>query len=958
MTSNISLPHSTFLDLVAYRQTTAATVDEAYNLNPAKDIAFIDPNPMFRFAIVIDRTQDPSSFLSQNWAQRQKALASLNQSGDLWKVYGADTVKYNAIVNTLKNSYGITVLDSTNSNYVSSAASHTIWIEVNSSQFKNLFGQEAHANLINGTTPLIFWNGALSLPSNWNVTGVWLDALPPTPSQNLAGDASATLSNGVQSIGNNVATSLDQFEKYPQKISAMYNFPLAGNDIKTSPIGLIETQIGTALEPGETSSFTNLLRDYLTTAGLTGTGKVTTQGGNAQIWKEDDASERSLDVGVVASINPNSDLKLYVGGGPQATIYTSYQSAFFDSTNAPSVISSSFTDTACSSPGSPFYNAYRQLFIDSVLANKTVLVSSGDSGSGGQRLNGLTNVMQSDQGAYSLSVGGTSLSNLNAATNDQTLSSVVTGAYLGDKAILWQLIAGGLKSTPQNLQQDQIFFESVWNNLYVNNYNIEGMANAVAQPGFGYFSNSLASGGVNTAEPTPSYQIQYGLTPTTSDALPQSGKGIPDVSANAGGNTFYKAPSANMAGTSISAGTSASTPLWAALISQIDTIFNDQGLPNLGYANDLLYIAAAVAPAAFNDVVQGNNLSSMSTGYSYTSNGQNINPTGFSYNASPGYDLATGLGSPNGLLLARALTAVAQAQMYSHAPPVASENFGYLSQSAVNQTLLVQNELNGLAASAFSNNGLVALPEGRSTYAWTSRFAQQSLQKDFDPALIKLFDGFSQGSDKTVSLDAGFYMSVSSSNYLSPLYQNQITNDYGFISYGSSAGDVVIARPVAIAQTAGGLDNQNALVRLRQASSDNLQLEIYRVDDLNGSINNVLPGANGYENLANQRAYKDPNGNVLINGPGYGNYSQIQIAGVNADDILAMKLINLTTHENFWVFSKANEKSSSGEGVTHLWNYGLNTWGWESTGGGGDRDYNDLIVGIDFTSLSGSGYLA
>ena len=43
--------------------------------------------------------------------------------------------------------------------------------------------------------------------------------------------------------------------------------------------------------------------------------------------------------------------------------------------------------------------------------------------------------------------------------------------------------------------------------------------------------------------------------------------------------------------------------------------------------------------------------------------------------------------------------------------------------------------------------------------------------------------------------------------------------------------------------------------------------------------------------------------------------------------------------------------------VGHLWNYGLNTWGWEDTFGGGDRDFNDLIVQLDFTSTSGHGWL-
>jgi len=32
--------------------------------------------------------------------------------------------------------------------------------------------------------------------------------------------------------------------------------------------------------------------------------------------------------------------------------------------------------------------------------------------------------------------------------------------------------------------------------------------------------------------------------------------------------------------------------------------------------------------------------------------------------------------------------------------------------------------------------------------------------------------------------------------------------------------------------------------------------------------------------------------------------------------------------------------------------------GFEYTFGGGDRDFNDTIVGLDFTSASGSGWLA
>ena len=38
-------------------------------------------------------------------------------------------------------------------------------------------------------------------------------------------------------------------------------------------------------------------------------------------------------------------------------------------------------------------------------------------------------------------------------------------------------------------------------------------------------------------------------------------------------------------------------------------------------------------------------------------------------------------------------------------------------------------------------------------------------------------------------------------------------------------------------------------------------------------------------------------------------------------------------------------------------NYGHNTWGWEDTRGGGDHDFNDLVVQLDFTSNTGHGWL-
>ena len=94
-----------------------------------------------------------------------------------------------------------------------------------------------------------------------------------------------------------------------------------------------------------------------------------------------------------------------------------------------------------------------------------------------------------------------------------------------------------------------------------------------------------------------------------------------------------------------------------------------------------------------------------------------------------------------------------------------------------------------------------------------------------------------------------------------------------------------------------------------------------------------------------------------VTGPGYGNYGEARIKGVNAGNIVALHLTNATTGDSYWAFASANEKVD-GKNVTHLISYGLNTYGWEAGRNGGDHDDNDLIVGIDFTSGAGHALIA
>jgi kumamolisin len=101
-------------------------------------------------------------------------------------------------------------------------------------------------------------------------------------------------------------------------------------------------------------------------------------------------------------------------------------------------------------------------------------------------------------------------------------------------------------------------------------------------------------------------------------------RGVPDVAGDADPETGYEV---RVDGTdTVIGGTSAVAPLWAALLARI----NASSGKTAGFVNPLLYPDAQ----ACRDVTQGNN-------------GE--------YAAKPGWDACTGLGSPNGSVLARLL---------------------------------------------------------------------------------------------------------------------------------------------------------------------------------------------------------------------------------------------------------------------------------------------------------------
>ena len=192
--------------------------------------------------------------------------------------------------------------------------------------------------------------------------------------------------------------------------------------------------------------------------------------------------------------------------------------------------------------------------------------------------------------------------------------------------------------------------ESVWN--------VDNLCNRSANEGnhSGFFwcaETGAGGGGSSQFWGRPNYQSGRGITNpnttygngTTQCALAAKGtpcREVPDVSANADPYTGYAEYCTGSAATPFSVcatiggtpagwfgigGTSLSSPLWSAVIADHDGLWHHR----VGNANPLLYLLYNTdANGFFNDI----------TGVDQTTNNNGLFPT------TPGYDLATGIGTP------------------------------------------------------------------------------------------------------------------------------------------------------------------------------------------------------------------------------------------------------------------------------------------------------------------------
>jgi subtilase family serine protease len=160
-------------------------------------------------------------------------------------------------------------------------------------------------------------------------------------------------------------------------------------------------------------------------------------------------------------------------------------------------------------------------------------------------------------------------------------------------------------------------------------------------------ATGAGGGGVSISHAMPSYQSG---APSSLNVINSHSSGsqcgapsgsycreVPDVSADADPYTgyliYYEGSWTGIGGTS------AAAPLWAAFTALVDASSSCAG-KSIGFANPLLYNAAASAYSSdFTDVTSGNN--------DYTPDLY----AGGLYPAGTGYDMASGLGSPDGATL-------------------------------------------------------------------------------------------------------------------------------------------------------------------------------------------------------------------------------------------------------------------------------------------------------------------
>jgi subtilase family serine protease len=309
--------------------------------------------------------------------------------------------------------------------------------------------------------------------------------------------------------------------------------------------------------------------------------------------------EAALDIENLIGLAPKANIVVYQGpnsnsGAPGAGPYDTYNAII--SQNRAKVIATSWGQCE-PMEGSTDATAESTLFQEAAAQGQTIVSAAGDNGAEdcftpGQNLNVQVAVDDPASQPFVTGVGGTSLNSLGPPPA-----------------------------------------ETVWNN----GGGLQALLGSSAGAGGGGIS-SLWKMPIYQAGAPASLRVVNGASTGGPCGAPGAYcRQVPDVSADADPYTGYLIYYAgNWSGI---AGTSAAAPVWAAVVALANAAPSCTGT-TVGFANPALYRAAGSAQYAsyFNDVTAGNN------DFTGTNGGL--------FAAGPGYDMGSGLGSPNASTLA------------------------------------------------------------------------------------------------------------------------------------------------------------------------------------------------------------------------------------------------------------------------------------------------------------------
>lgn len=348
------------------------------------------------------------------------------------------------------------------------------------------------------------------------------------------------------------------------QMASYYNYP-AGLDGTGQCIGIIEFGGGYFIQD---------INTYFTQLGMNtpsivdvpvagGSNSPTPGTGLTNDTGSLETAEVELDIEVAGSAAPGASLAVYfVGTASTNNWVDAITAAINDSTNNPSVLSISWGLAEDAAPPQ-FLTPVDQALTSAAAVGLTVLIASGDQGS---------------TGSWGQQGPPDTLAHVNFAASSPNATGV-----------------GGTVLQPDG--SGGVAGEVVWNN---------GATTAASGGGVSKFFNTV-----------PSFQSAAGISPVSANPPNNPGRGVPDVSANADNYQIF------VRGQNVPVGgTSAATPLWAALIARVN-----QGISGrAGLLQAMLYGPLRTA-GALNDITTGDN---------------------GAYTAGAGWDACTGLGTPNG----------------------------------------------------------------------------------------------------------------------------------------------------------------------------------------------------------------------------------------------------------------------------------------------------------------------